>query len=166
MSAGLCFGGAGGESFEVFYCSHSRKMQEPLDLCLVAASADPCLRGHKAPPLYACSLGVSYKDIVAGFRVHWLTQDHILILPSLTIISQSPFITIRQHSCVVGIRRECLQARRLGAGEAGSKADFLESVTETLRIFVRFYSSSHYILFLTGDCWYRGMVSVIYPAIC
>lgn len=81
------------ESFEVFHFSHSRKMQESLDLCLVAASASTCLRGHKAPALCVCSpLGVSYKDILTGFRVHWLIQDHILILPSLTITSQSPFI--------------------------------------------------------------------------
>lgn len=53
-----------------------------------------------------------------------------------------------------------------GQARAGSKAGVLESVTEAESIFVRFYFSSHYILFLIGNCWYRGMVSVIYPAIC
>lgn len=30
------------------------------------------------------------RTLSLGFRVHWLIQDHILILPSLTITSQSP----------------------------------------------------------------------------
>lgn len=58
------------ESFEVFTFS-PQEDAESLDLCLVAASASTCLRGHKAPALCVCSpLGVSYKDIVTGFRVH------------------------------------------------------------------------------------------------
>ena len=35
-----------------------------------------------------------------------------------------------------------------GQARAGSKAGVLESVTEAVSIFVRFYFSSHYILFL------------------
>lgn len=90
-------------------------MQGFLDLCPVPASARTASAVTRPPPLCVCPpLCVSYKDIVTGFRAHWLIQDHILILPSLTIVSQSPFIKIRLHSCVLDIRRECLLGGEVG----------------------------------------------------
>ena len=73
-----------------------------------------CLRGHKAASPVCLSSVRLFQDIITGFRAHWLIQDHILLLPSLTTVSQSPFIKIRSHSCVLDVRRGCLLSAEVG----------------------------------------------------